>query len=98
MVPIILNMSFLSVRRVTFQNVKLMFVLLLANVIIHLGTFLIGILSFFLFFNESHLYPGGAWRIHMLRKLVGEEAFWGGVKEYVATNMHKLVETGNAQG
>jgi aminopeptidase N len=29
---------------------------------------------------DSHTYPGGGWRIHMLRCLCGDEAFWAGVK------------------
>lgn len=32
---------------------------------------------------DMHLYPGGAWRLHMLRNLVGDEKFWAGVQDYV---------------
>jgi aminopeptidase N len=42
---------------------------------------------------DHHLYPGGAWRIHMLRQRVGEEPFWAAVQDYVATYSQKLVET-----
>jgi len=42
---------------------------------------------------DAHLYPGGAWRIHMLRNLVGEEPFWEGVRAYVAEFMGGVVET-----
>eukprot|EP00743_Colponemidia_sp_Colp-15_P011017 GILK01012226.1.p1 GENE.GILK01012226.1~~GILK01012226.1.p1 ORF type:complete len:869 (-),score=115.44 GILK01012226.1:273-2879(-) len=42
---------------------------------------------------DRHLYPGGAWRIHMLRRLLGEDCFWQGVRVYVAENQAKLVET-----
>ena len=42
---------------------------------------------------DLHLYPGGAWRIHMLRHLVGEDAFWAAVRDYVTTYMGDLVET-----
>ncbi|RLA69202.1 MAG: hypothetical protein DRG30_10425, partial [Epsilonproteobacteria bacterium] len=34
---------------------------------------------------DMHLYPGGAWRLHMLRQLVGDDKFWAGVQEYVNT-------------
>jgi aminopeptidase N len=42
---------------------------------------------------DSHTYPGGAWRIHMLRRLLGEEAFWSGVKEYLMTYAKSVAET-----
>ena len=42
---------------------------------------------------DNHLYPGGAWRLHMLRKRLGEEAFWKGVRAYVARYSGRLVET-----
>jgi aminopeptidase N len=29
---------------------------------------------------DSHTYPGCAWRIHMIRKKVGDAAFWSGVQ------------------
>ena len=29
---------------------------------------------------DAHTYPGGAWRIHMLRKRLGDAAFWNGVQ------------------
>ena len=32
---------------------------------------------------DAHLYPGGAWRLHMLRHKVGEEAFWEGTRAYL---------------
>lgn len=44
-----------------------------------------------------HTYPGGAWRIHMLRALLGDEAFWSGVKSYVATFSQKTVQTSDFQ-
>ncbi len=34
---------------------------------------------------DGHLYPGGAWRLHMLRQFVGDENFWKGVQDYVNT-------------
>ncbi len=42
---------------------------------------------------DRHLYPGGAWRIHMLRKRLGEEVFWAAVTDYVETFSRGLVET-----
>ncbi|KAJ1549298.1 hypothetical protein HK405_006073 [Cladochytrium tenue] len=42
---------------------------------------------------DQHTYPGGAWRIHMLRQLLGEDAFWTGVCNYVQTYAGKTVET-----
>jgi len=42
---------------------------------------------------DRHLYPGGACRIHMLRRLLGEETFWAAVRDYVATYAGKVVET-----
>ncbi|KAI8591723.1 hypothetical protein BDZ88DRAFT_450044 [Geranomyces variabilis] len=42
---------------------------------------------------DNHTYPGGGWRIHMLRKLLGDESFWAGVKDYVNTFQGKTVET-----
>ncbi|MFX0013216.1 MAG: M1 family aminopeptidase [Promethearchaeota archaeon] len=42
---------------------------------------------------DDHLYPGGAIRIHMLRRMVGDEIFWLAVREYVKTYTSKTVET-----
>ncbi|KAI8915223.1 hypothetical protein DFJ77DRAFT_461715 [Powellomyces hirtus] len=42
---------------------------------------------------DMHTYPGGAWRIHMLRKLLGDEAFWDGVQSYVRMYRTQVVET-----
>ncbi len=42
---------------------------------------------------DLHLYPGGAWRIHMLRHLIGEDEFWAAVRDYVTSYMGKVVET-----
>jgi aminopeptidase N len=47
--------------------------------------------SFDLF--DGHLYPGAALRIHMLRKKLGEEAFWGAVRDYLTSHAGRLVET-----
>ncbi|QEE14254.2 M1 family aminopeptidase [Promethearchaeum syntrophicum] len=42
---------------------------------------------------DMHLYPGGAWRIHMLRNIVGENVFWEAVTDYLNTYKGKTVET-----
>ncbi len=42
---------------------------------------------------DDHLYPGGAWRIHMLRKLLGDEIFWAATADYLNTFKGKVVET-----
>ncbi|MFX0094027.1 MAG: M1 family aminopeptidase, partial [Candidatus Hodarchaeota archaeon] len=42
---------------------------------------------------DSHLYPGGAWRIHMIRQIVGDDAFWVAVKDYLQSYEGKVVET-----
>lgn len=42
---------------------------------------------------DRHLYPGGAWRLHMLRRILGEGPFWAAVREYLETYSKKTVET-----
>jgi aminopeptidase N len=42
---------------------------------------------------DNHLYPGGAWRIHMLRKKLGDEIFFPAVQDYLNTFKGKVVET-----
>lgn len=42
---------------------------------------------------DRHLYPGGAARLHMLRRMLGDEVFWSGVQSYVKENLGKNVET-----
>ena len=42
---------------------------------------------------DMHLYPGGAWRLHMLRQLVGDDKFWAGVQEYVNTYAARSVKS-----
>ncbi|CAO3681152.1 unnamed protein product [Umbelopsis ramanniana] len=46
---------------------------------------------------DMHTYPGGAWRIHMLRCLLGDDAFWAGVKAYVNKFAQKTVQTSDFQ-
>ncbi|MEE2829922.1 MAG: M1 family aminopeptidase, partial [Myxococcota bacterium] len=42
---------------------------------------------------DQHLYPGGAFRLHMLRQALGDEDFWGGVQDYVRAFSGEVVET-----
>ncbi len=42
---------------------------------------------------DMHLYPGGAWRLHMLRHLTGDDNFWSGVRDYVNTYAGKTVKS-----
>jgi len=42
---------------------------------------------------DRHLYPGGAWRIHMLRALLGDGPFWAAVRDYLESFAGKVVET-----
>jgi len=42
---------------------------------------------------DRHLYPGGAWRLHMLRHLLGETPFWSAIQDYLQTFSGKVVET-----
>jgi len=42
---------------------------------------------------DHHLYPGGALRLHLLRKTLGDDLFWDAIAEYVATFADQVVET-----
>lgn len=42
---------------------------------------------------DRHLYPGGSWRVHMLRNLLGEEVFRNVLKHYLNEHAQGLVET-----
>ncbi|MHA1776424.1 MAG: M1 family aminopeptidase [Promethearchaeota archaeon] len=42
---------------------------------------------------DNHLYPGGSFRLHMLRKKIGDEAFFAGTSDYLNTFKGKTVET-----
>jgi aminopeptidase N len=42
---------------------------------------------------DMHLYPGGAWRLHMLRRELGDATFWAAVQDYVARYGGAVVET-----
>jgi len=42
---------------------------------------------------DRHLYPGGAVRLHMLRRLLGEDDFWTGVATYLDRHSGGVAET-----
>ncbi len=46
---------------------------------------------------DAHLYPGGACRLHMLRRLIGEENWWRSLNVYLTKNAHGIVETVDLQ-
>ncbi|MHA1610798.1 MAG: M1 family metallopeptidase [Promethearchaeota archaeon] len=42
---------------------------------------------------DHHLYPGGSFRIHMLRQMLGDKVFFAAVSDYLNTFKGKTVET-----
>lgn len=42
---------------------------------------------------DRHLYPGGANRLHTLRRELGDETFWAGVQDYLQRYNGQVVET-----
>jgi aminopeptidase N len=42
---------------------------------------------------DRHLYPGGAVRLHLLRKEMGDDAFFRGMRAYLARYRGRVVET-----
>ncbi|MFN8423361.1 MAG: M1 family metallopeptidase [Anaerolineae bacterium] len=42
---------------------------------------------------DRHLYPGGACRLHTLRRELGDALFWEGVQSYVRNHFGGVVET-----
>jgi aminopeptidase N len=42
---------------------------------------------------DARAYPKGAWVLHMLRKQLGDDVFFKGLKVYGTENRHKCVET-----
>ncbi len=42
---------------------------------------------------DHHLYPGGAFRLHMLRQELGDDDFWAAVRDYVRLFTGRVVET-----
>ncbi|OLS28113.1 MAG: Leucyl aminopeptidase [Candidatus Heimdallarchaeota archaeon LC_3] len=49
--------------------------------------------SFDLF--DDHTYPGGAWRFHMIRRIIGDKLWWKTLTQYLTVNRHKSVESMN---
>jgi aminopeptidase N len=46
----------------------------------------------FALLNDNN-YPKGGWVLHMLRGIVGDEAFFAGIREYYRANLHTAVLT-----
>lgn len=46
---------------------------------------------------NSNNYPKGGWVLHMLRGLIGDEAFFRGIRDYYATHLHTAVLTEDFQ-
>lgn len=44
---------------------------------------------------DSHSYPRGAWVLHMLRDLLGDEKWWKGIALYVRKHAREVVVTEN---
>ncbi len=42
---------------------------------------------------DRHLYPGGACRLHTLRRELGDETFWAAVQDYLKRYSGQVVET-----
>jgi aminopeptidase N len=42
---------------------------------------------------DNHLYPGGACRLHTLRRELGDEVFWKATRDYLKRFIGKVVET-----
>ncbi len=42
---------------------------------------------------DSHSYPGGSWRLHMLRHQLGEEVWWKVLQRYLTKHAKGVVET-----
>jgi len=46
----------------------------------------------FALLNDNN-YPKGGWVLHMLRGIVGDDAFFSGIRAYYARNLHSAVRT-----
>jgi aminopeptidase N len=46
---------------------------------------------------DRHLYEKGGLVLHVLRRTLGDAAFWGGVKEYLRRHAYGIVETRDLQ-
>lgn len=47
---------------------------------------------------SDHVYAGGAVRLHLLRKMLGDEAFYAGIRRYVGENAGRSVTTADLRG
>lgn len=52
--------------------------------------------SLFALLNANN-YPKGGWVLHMLRSVIGDEAFFGGVREYYRRYLHSVADTEDFQ-
>lgn len=46
---------------------------------------------------DRHLYPGGAWRLHMLRCELGEDVFWQATRNYLERFGKRTADTADFQ-
>ena len=46
---------------------------------------------------DRHLYEKGGLVLHMLRRKLGDELFWTGIRRYLEKNAHGIVETNDLQ-
>ena len=46
---------------------------------------------------DRHLYEKGGLVLHMLRRELGDEIFWAGVREYLSSHAYGIVETNDLQ-
>ncbi|HEY4102684.1 MAG TPA: M1 family aminopeptidase [Polyangiaceae bacterium] len=46
---------------------------------------------------DRHLYEKGCLVLHMLRRELGEEAFWAGIREHLTSHAYGIVETNDLQ-
>ncbi len=42
---------------------------------------------------DSHTYPKGGMVLHTLRRMLGDQAFWAGIKRYLENHKHEPVES-----
>ncbi|MCC6547853.1 HEAT repeat domain-containing protein [Candidatus Sumerlaeota bacterium] len=49
-------------------------------------------------FNDSAVYDKGGFILHMLRRKLGDEAFWKGTREYIDKYRNQVVETAQFRG
>lgn len=52
--------------------------------------------SLFALLNANN-YPKGGWVLHMLRGIIGDEAFFAGIREYYRRHLHSVADTEDFQ-